>query len=106
MSLGGRNERRFRVAIAVHLLGREERRRTEEGVTENVGSRGARVLTKRPWRSGERLWITPAVNEFLEEARVVYCQRGSGEAFSIGLELAEGLADWWEAPMVRRTVKR
>jgi hypothetical protein len=106
MSLGGRNERRFRVAIAVHLLSREEPRRTEGSVTENVSPCGARVLSKRRWQPGERLWITPAANEFLEEARVIYCEHGSGEEFSIGLKLAESLSDWWESPMVSRKSSR
>jgi hypothetical protein len=104
MSLCGRNDKRVSMAITAYLLDAEGTRGTEKVVTQNVSARGARVLTKHRWQSGERLRIVGFANEFCEGARVVYCQIGPGNRFCVGLEFQKPVADWWEYAVVKGIV--
>jgi hypothetical protein len=62
----------------------------ENTTTENVTSRGVRVLTKRALRPEERILVTPLVGgEVPVLAQVVYCQPLAGERFGVGLQFKE-----------------
>jgi len=63
----------------------------ENTTTENVCSRGVRVLTRRALQPREWLWVTPVVgSEMPKPAQVVYCQPVAGELFGVGLQFQEG----------------
>jgi hypothetical protein len=54
---------------------------------ENVSDHGARVISRRRWRSGERLLITTRFPPFHSTAaRVVYCQTLLEGLYAIGCE--------------------
>ena len=54
---------------------------------ENVSEHGARVISRRRWRSGERLLITSRFPPFHSTAaRVVYCQTLLEGLYAIGCE--------------------
>jgi hypothetical protein len=54
---------------------------------ENVSDHGARVISRRRWRSGERLLITSRFPPFHSTAaRVVYCQTLLEGLYAIGCE--------------------
>jgi hypothetical protein len=62
----------------------------EKTTTENVSSRGVRVLTRRALQSQEWLLVTLLVgSEMPRSARVVYCQPLAGELFGVGLQFEE-----------------
>jgi hypothetical protein len=57
---------------------------------ENISDRGARVITRRRWRSGERMLITsrfPPVHSTV--ASVVYCQTLLAGLYAIGCEYVD-----------------
>jgi hypothetical protein len=63
----------------------------ENTTTENVSSRGVRLLTRRALQPREWLWITSVVgSEMPKPAQVVYCQPVVGELFGVGLQFQEG----------------
>jgi len=63
----------------------------ENTTTENVSSRGVRVLTRRALQPREWLWVTSVVGgEMPKPAQVVYCQPVAGELFGVGLQFQEG----------------
>ena len=62
----------------------------ENTTTENVCSRGVRVLTRRAFQPREWLWVTPVVGgEMPKPAQVVYCQPVARELFGVGLQFQE-----------------
>jgi len=95
MPLWGRSEKRMPMAIEACLLGASDAGATEQVVTENVSRRGARVITKQRWQSGEQLRIAALTGEFRRDARIVYCQSGPSNSFYLGLEFHECATNWW-----------
>src|SRR6266436_5605982 len=55
--LDGRIEKRLPVSVPIYLAHLNELRAREQTVTENVSPHGARILTKRFWRTGEEALI-------------------------------------------------
>jgi hypothetical protein len=88
-----RPEKRIPMAIAVHISGKGPAPGVETTFTENVSSRGARVVSTRQWRPNEMLEIASLPGGFRAKARVVYCQPQS-EGFVIGLEFLEPTGRW------------
>jgi hypothetical protein len=88
-----RYEKRIPMAIAVHISGHERAPGTETAFTENVSSRGARVVSTRRWRPNEMLEIASLPGDFRAKARVAYCQPKC-EGFVIGLEFLEPTGRW------------
>ena len=88
-----RIEKRIPMAIAVHISGHRHMPGVETAFTENVSSRGARVISSRPWRPNEMLEIASLPGDFHAKARVAYCQSQS-EGFVIGLEFLEPSGRW------------
>lgn len=64
--------------------------------TADVSSRGARILTKNPWQSNQRLTVRSVQGELYSLARVAYCQSVDAQSFAIGVELHQPTADWTE----------
>jgi hypothetical protein len=93
-SLANRVESRIPTKIVVDLSSLDVRTPAQEGVTENVSSRGARVVTSRAWQPNERLNVRSLLGNFRSRARVVYCQPLGNGTFVIGLQLFAAAGDW------------
>ncbi len=80
--------------MAVQISGNERVPGVETTFTENVSSRGARVMTVRRWLPNDRLTIASLPGDFRATARVAYCQPLRGSGFAIGLEFLEPAGQW------------
>jgi hypothetical protein len=89
-----RLEKRVPMELAVQISGNERVPGVETSFTENVSSRGARVVTVRRWQPGDRLLFASLPGDFRATARVAYCQTLRGEGFAIGLEFLEPSGQW------------
>ncbi len=85
--------------VAVQISGHDETPGVETTFTENVSSRGARVVTVRRWRTNDHLMITSLPGDFRATARVAYCQPLRGNGFAIGLEFLEPNGHWVVQPV-------
>src|SRR5262249_40641926 len=89
-----RIEDRMPMKVTVDLSSLDVRTPAQEGITENVSSRGARVLTKKPWKPNDRLNVRSLLGNFRSRARVVYCVPVEGDQFAIGLQLFAAAGNW------------
>jgi hypothetical protein len=89
-----RIERRVPIALSVSIAGHPSLPGVESTFTENVSSRGARVVTVRRWRANDRVEFTSHPGEFRARARVAYCHTLSGDGYAIGLEFLEHAGNW------------
>ncbi len=94
MDASKRTEDRLPMQITVDLSSLDIRTPAQEGVTENVSSRGARVLTSKPWKPNDRLNVRSLLGNFRSRARVVYCVPVPGDQFAIGLQLFATAGNW------------
>jgi hypothetical protein len=92
-----RSEARIPMEVGVHISGHLTLPGTETTFTENVSSRGARVLSTRRWKINDRLVITTLAGSFRSIARVAYCQNVPQAGFAIGLEFVECSGTWFVA---------
>jgi len=96
MSLDGRHEKRIPIELTVCLVSAGQPREMEQAFTENVSFRGARVVTKRRWHSGEQPRVSSLTGEFYLPARVVYCHPRPNGSFGVGLEFKGRTVKWWD----------
>lgn len=89
-----RRETRIPMEVAVHISGHAAVPGTETTFTENVSSRGARVLSSRRWKINDRLTIATLPGSFRSIARVAYCQHVPGTGYAVGLEFVEPTGSW------------
>lgn len=89
-----RGENRTPLKVAVDLSSLDLRTPAQEGVTENISARGARVLTNKPWKPNEGLHVRSLLGNFKSRARVVYCVPVDGELYAIGLQLIAAAGNW------------
>jgi hypothetical protein len=82
------------MAVAVRLKGHEQYPGVETTFTENVSTRGARVLTMRRWKPNDKLEIDMLAGGFHAVARVAYCVPVNNSCFAIGLEFMQPLGQW------------
>src|ERR1700720_2424425 len=88
-------EKRLPMSIPVYLTAMTEPRSRERTTTENVSPHGARVITKRSWRSGEHALIAPLTGEFWQIGIVVYSQsKNRGGRFCLGVEFPDRTVKW------------
>ena len=80
--------------LAVHIAAHSETTGVETAFTENVSSRGARVLSAHRWKANDRLTIASLPGDFCAMARVAYCQAVRGRGFAIGIEFLEPAGRW------------
>jgi hypothetical protein len=92
-----RREARIPIEVGVHISGHAALPGTETTFTENVSSRGARVLSVRRWKINDRLMITTLAGSFRATARVAYCDSVPGMGFAVGLEFPEPIENWFVA---------
>lgn len=89
-----RVEKRIPMEMSVQIQGHAETPGMETTFTQDVSSRGARVLTTRRWRQNDRLTISARTGDFQSTARVAYCHRASDEGYAIGLEFMAASGNW------------
>jgi len=92
----GRIEKRIATSVPVYLAALEEPRSRERTLTENVSPHGARVVSNRSWRSGEKSLVTPLSGEFPRVGRVIYCLPKAADHFSVGVEFPDRTVKWGE----------
>jgi hypothetical protein len=74
-----RSEIRTQAVVAVMLSSLDGRLSTECAFTENVSTRGARVITKQRWRINDSLVVKSLEADFLGDGRVVYSETGGNK---------------------------
>jgi hypothetical protein len=89
-----RLENRSSVQVTVDLAGTDIHTSAQQGITENVSARGARVVTNRPWHPNEHVKVRSLLGSLRSRARVVYCQPLGKDMFAIGLELFVTVGEW------------
>jgi hypothetical protein len=89
-----RRERRVPMEVGVQIAGHLDLPGIETTFTENVSSRGARVLSSRRWRPNDRLTLSTLTGSFRSLARVAYCESVRGAGYAVGLEFLESNGRW------------
>ena len=101
----GRLEKRLTMSVPVYLASLGEPSARERTVTENVSPHGARVISQRPWRSGEKALIAPLTGEFPQVGTVVYSRhKNGGGPLCLGVEFLDRSVKWesYSVPSVGR----
>lgn len=91
---GKRIEERKHLKIGVDLCSVDVRTPAHSGVTDNVSSHGARVLTSKAVKSNERLNLRSLLGSYRSRARVVYCMPTEGGLYAVGLQLYASVGEW------------
>jgi hypothetical protein len=89
-----RLEDRAPVHVTVDLSGLDIHTVAQQGITENVSARGARVVTSKPWQPNDHVKVRSLLGSLRSRARVVYCQPLGKDSFAIGLELFVSVGEW------------
>lgn len=80
--------------VTVDLSGLDIHTAAQQGITQNVSARGARVVTNRPWQPNDHVKVRSLLGSLRSRARVVYCQPLGNDSFAIGLELFVSVGEW------------
>jgi hypothetical protein len=89
-----RSEVRRSTVEPVQLYSLDRPSITEPVRTQNISSRGARVMTQRIWEPGSRLLVKSLRGDFWARARVVYWRSFSNTRFAMGLEFDAWSGNW------------
>lgn len=89
-----RREARVPMELGVQITGHQRLPGTEATFTENVSSKGARVISARRWKKGDSLTISTLTGSFQSTARVAYCEFVPQSGFAVGLEFPEANNTW------------
>jgi hypothetical protein len=89
-----RSEARVAAMEPVRLASLSQPFITEPTSTQNISSRGARVMTQQLWEPGSLLLIKSLRGDFWARARVVYWRSFSSSRFAIGLEFFAQTGNW------------
>ena len=89
-----RCEPRLPMEVAVQIAGNGNVQGVEMTFTENVSTRGARVITGRRWRVNDHLTIASLPGDFQSIARVAYCEPRRGDGYAVGLEFTQAEGKW------------
>ena len=95
-----RREMRVPVAVVVMLSGQNGISTPEWASTENISTRGARILTTRSRNPNDRLLIKCAEGNLRARGKVVYRQRLHDNLFAIGVRLLAPTGRWGESSEV------
>jgi len=93
-AIARRLEERLPLKVRVDLCSLDVRLRSQEGVTENVSTHGARVVSSKPWKRNDRLNLWSVPSDFRARARVAYCVPVGTGSFAIGLQLLASSGGW------------
>jgi len=99
-----RLQNRSPVHVTVDLSGLDVHTVAQQGITENVSARGARVVTSKPWQPNDHVTVRSLLGSLRSRARVVYCQPLGNDSFAIGLELFVSIGDWTLPPATHRQI--
>jgi len=91
------------VHVAVDLSASDVHTAAQQGMTENVSPRGARVVTSHPLQPNDRVTVRSLLGSLRSRARVVYCQPLAKGSFAIGLELFVKVGEWTLPDVARRS---
>jgi len=96
LKLDGRMEKRLPIAIVVHLARVQDQPvdGAEVTYTDNVSVHGARVLSNRPWQTGELVQVTSFKDQVPIRGKVAHCQKIGDKRYSIGLNFNGGRVTW------------
>jgi PilZ domain-containing protein len=83
-----RAEDRVHTKVTALLIGRLGKLEVETGLTENVSSHGARVITASEWQRNDTVLVALPGFHFTSAARVAYCDPLGDGWFGTGLEFA------------------
>ncbi len=83
-AIARRLEERVPLTVRVDLCSLDVRHRAHEGLTENVSTHGARVVSTNPWKLNERLNLWSLPGDFRARARVVYSHTHLGMGLMFG----------------------
>ena len=98
-----RCEPRLPMEVAVQIAGNSSAPGVEMTFTENVSSRGARVVTSRRWTQNDQVVLASMRGDFHALARVAYCHTVRNRGFAIGLEFVRPNGRWVvNAPLERQ----
>jgi hypothetical protein len=89
-----RLEDRSPLHVTVDLSGLDVHTAAQQGITENVSARGARVVTSKPWHPNDHVTVRSLLGNLRSRARVVYCQPLGQDSFAVGLELFVSVGEW------------
>jgi len=89
-----RSESRISAMEPVRLARLSQPFITEPTNTQNISSRGARVMTQQVWEPGSLLLVKSLRGDFWARARVVYWRSFSSSRFAIGLEFFAQAGSW------------
>ncbi len=81
-----RAEDRIDMKVTALLVGRHGRLGVETGLTENVSSRGVRVISRSEWLLDDTILVALPGFHFTSAARVAYCDPLGDGRFGTGLE--------------------
>lgn len=81
-----RAEDRVDMKVTALLVGRHGRLGVETGLTENVSSRGVRVISTSEWQLDDTILVAMPGFHFTSAARVAYCDPLGDGRFGTGLQ--------------------
>jgi PilZ domain len=83
-----RRERRTPAKVGLELFSLDKPLTHEMALTENVSRQGARVVTKKRWRTSAPVLVRLPGEDKHSRARIAYCDALPGDAFAIGLKFS------------------
>ncbi len=86
-----RRERRTPAKVGLELSSLDESLTHEMALTENVSRQGARVVTKKRWRTSHPVLVRSLRGDEHSRARIAYCEALPGDAFAIGLQFSSAV---------------
>lgn len=95
--ISGRMERRLPIAIVVCLAHALDppKNWAEMTYTDNVSAHGARVVSNRPWQTGDVARVTSLKDDSTLLGKVKYCQKLMDNRYCIGLNFVSNGGVTW-----------
>jgi hypothetical protein len=81
-----RGENRIGIKLTAMLIGTHGKLGVEKAITENVSTRGVRVISTSDWFIDDTILVSLPAGHFTSAARVAYCDALGEGKFVIGLE--------------------
>jgi PilZ domain len=81
-----RGENRVDMKLTAMLIGTHGKLGVEKAITENVSTRGVRVISTSDWFIDDTILVSLPAGHFTSAARVTYCDALGAGRYGIGLE--------------------